>query len=140
LKYFRFSPGDKPWAKKLFDVSIGASGMNEFDKTSDGKYITLPTGCLKRHIEPEYAWIRIRLVPFILFRRWVGSQFRRTRLGRNVAHLMRMYKEVGNFKEAWRQSRCNHTNMESESMINGDTGQEWFECPDCGFSQHIVWY
>jgi len=35
---------------------------------------------------------------------------------------------------------CKHPNMEYDSSINGDSGQEWISCPDCGYHQHIVYY
>ena len=42
-------------------------------------------------------------------------------------------------KSRYKQKHCKHE-LEVDSMINGDTGQEWFYCPKCGWGDHVIWY
>lgn len=133
LKYFRYSPESKNckgWDTKIFDINIGASGYCTYDNIDRNKVILMP----------DRFWFIVRLVPLILFMRWLGLQLRKTKVGRNLSWMNRMCKEFGYSIHTLHICTCRHENMNNDSMINGDTGQEWLSCPDCGYHQHIAYY
>ena len=45
-----------------------------------------------------------------------------------------------NYKQRKQIKNCDHTNMEVDSHITGDSGSEDLHCPDCGFTDHIQYY
>jgi hypothetical protein len=38
------------------------------------------------------------------------------------------------------QAVCKHESMVCDSSIGPDSGSEDFYCPQCGFSDRVVWY
>lgn len=44
------------------------------------------------------------------------------------------------YKRRQKIKLCNHSNMEVDADINGDSGSEDFFCSDCGFNKHIQYY
>lgn len=140
LQYFRYHPNSrngKGWESKIFDINIGAIGYVSYKQTKEGRYITLSTGKLETILVPDRFWFIFRIVPISRLIDYIKDH---TKFGRRVSYFIDRYNETHNLWAAYRQYKCKHLNIESEAMINGDTGQEWYSCPDCGFSQHIIWY
>ena len=65
---------------------------------------------------------------------------------RTISGVYNHYKEhiqsntLAGWKAAYRMYKCQHTNMEVESVISGDSGTEYFNCPDCGMGGRICYY